>query len=196
MKIYLQLGLILLAFCVVATALLAYVNTLTSPQIQKIKTLEAEATRRELIPDSDFEEVNGEITYYIAKDNKTGEVKGYVFTAQKNGYNGAVKTMAALNKDFQIIAIKVIEQTETPGLGTNSTQPKFTDQFKGKTSEQLIVDKDGGVPPNCIKAITGATITTRAVTNSLKEAIETLKKQVLARTALTEKTQAEEEVNK
>ncbi|HNX03243.1 MAG TPA: RnfABCDGE type electron transport complex subunit G [Candidatus Cloacimonas sp.] len=196
MKIYLQLGLILLAFCVVATALLAYVNTLTSPQIQKIKTLEAEATRRELIPDSDFEEVNGEITYYIAKDNKTGEVKGYVFTAQKNGYNGTVKTMAALNKDFQIIAIKVIEQTETPGLGTNSTQPKFTDQFKGKTSEQLIVDKDGGVPPNCIKAITGATITTRAVTNSLKVSIETLKKQVLARTALTEKTQAEEEVNK
>jgi len=196
MKIYLQLGLILLAFCVVATALLAYVNTLTRPQIEKIKTLEAEATRRELIPDSDFEEVNGEITYYIAKDSKTGEVKGYVFTAQKNGYNGAVKTMAALNKDFQIIAIKVIEQTETPGLGTNSTQPKFTDQFKGKTSEQLIVDKDGGVPPNCIKAITGATITTRAVTNSLKESIETLKKQVLARTAPTEKTQAEEEVNK
>ncbi len=196
MKIYLQLGLILLAFCVVATALLAYVNTLTRPQIEKIKTLEAEATRRELIPDSDFEEVNGEITYYIAKDSKTGEVKGYVFTAQKNGYNGAVKTMAALNKDFQIIAIKVIEQTETPGLGTNSTQPKFTDQFKGKTSEQLIVDKDGGVPPNCIKAITGATITTRAVTNSLKVSIETLKKQVLARTALTEKTQAEEEVNK
>ena len=104
--------------------------------------------------------------------------------------------MAALDKDFKIIAIKVTEQTETPGLGTNSTQPKFTDQFKGKTSEQLIVDKDGGAPPNCIKAITGATITTRAVTNSLKEAIETLKKQVLAQTTPTEKTQAKEEVNK
>ena len=196
MKIYLQLGLILLAFCVVATALLAYVNTLTEPQIKKIKSREAEETRRELIPNSNFEEVNGEITYYIAKDKKTGEAKGYVFTAEKNGYNGAVKTMAALDKDFKIIAIKVTEQTETPGLGTNSTQPKFTDQFKGKTSEQLIVDKDGGVPPNCIKAITGATITTRAVTNSLKEAIETLKKQVLAQTTPTEKTQAKEEVNK
>ncbi|HPN27282.1 MAG TPA: electron transporter RnfG, partial [Candidatus Cloacimonas sp.] len=75
MKIYLQLGLILLAFCLVATALLAYVNTITKPQIDKIKTLEAEETRRTLIPDSDFEEITSDITYYIAKDNKTKEVK-------------------------------------------------------------------------------------------------------------------------
>jgi electron transport complex protein RnfG len=175
MKIYLQLGLILLAFCVAATALLAYVNSLTKPQIDSIQQKEAEETRRQLIPDSEFEEIKGDFTYYIAKDNKTKEVKGY---------------------DFNIIAIKVIQQTETPGLGTNSTQPKFTDQFKGKSVEQLIVDKDGGVPPNCIKAITGATITTRAVTNSLKESITLLKKLVLEKSASTIETQTEEEVHK
>jgi len=196
MKIYLQLGLILLAFCVAATALLAYVNSLTKPQIDSIQQKEAEETRRKLIPDSEFEEITGDFTYYIAKDNKTKEVKGYVFTAKKNGYNGPVKTMAAIDKDFNIIAIKVIQQTETPGLGTNSTQPKFTDQFKGKSVEQLIVDKDGGVPPNCIKAITGATITTRAVTNSLKESITLLKKLVLEKSASTIETQVREEVHK
>jgi len=83
MKIYLQLGLILLAFCVAATALLAYVNSLTKPQIDSIQQKEAEETRRKLIPDSEFEEIKGDFTYYIAKDNKTKEVKGYVFTAKK-----------------------------------------------------------------------------------------------------------------
>ena len=195
-KIYLQLGLILLAFCLVATALLAYVNTITKPQIDKIKTLEAEETRRTLIPDSDFEEITSDITYYIAKDNKTKEVKAYVFTAEKNGYNGPVKTMVAVDNNFQIIAIKVTDQSETPGLGSNSTQPKFSEQFKGKTSEQLIVDKDGGVPPNCIKAITGATITTRAVVNSVKESIDLLKAKVQENSTSSEETKVKEEVNK
>ena len=179
MKMYLQLGFILLAFCVVATALLAYVNTLTKPKIEAIKIKEAEEARDKLIPNSLFEEVAGDFTYYIAKDKDSGELKGYTFTASRNGYNGAVKTMAAVDKDFRLIAINVIQQTETPGLGTNAALPKFTDQFKGKSSEQLVVDKDGGVPPNAIKALTGATITTRAVTNSLKETVEKLKQSVL-----------------
>lgn len=196
MKIYLQLGLILLGFCIVATALLAYVNTITKPQIDSIQLKEAEQTRKELIPNSNFEEINGEFSYFIAKDSKTNEVNGYVFTTEKNGYNGAVKTMVAVDNDFRIIAIKVIQQTETPGLGTNSTQPKFSEQFKGKTSEQLIVDKDGGVPPNCIKAITGATITTRAVTNSVKESLQLLKTLVQAKNDASNETQAKEEVNK
>ncbi len=178
MKMFIQLGFILLAFCIVATALLAYVNTLTKPKIEALKIKETQEARANLIPDSEFEEVAGDLTYYIAKDKASGEIKGYTFTAAKNGYNGAVKTMAAVDKDFKLMAINVIQQTETPGLGTNSTQPKFTDQFKGKSSEQLIVDKDGGVPPNAIKALTGATITTRAVVNSLKETIEQLKASV------------------
>ena len=83
MKIYLQLGLILLAFCVVATALLAYVNSLTKPQIDSIQQKEAEETRRQLNPDSEFEEIKGDFTYYIAKDNKTKDVKGYVLRQKK-----------------------------------------------------------------------------------------------------------------
>ncbi|MFA7224297.1 MAG: FMN-binding protein, partial [Candidatus Cloacimonas sp.] len=66
----------------------------------------------------------------------------------------------------------------------------------GKTSEQLIVDKDGGVPPNCIKAITGATITTRAVVNSVKESIELLKAKVQENSTSSEETKVKEEVNK
>lgn len=175
---FIQLGLILLAFCVVATALLAYVNSFTKPKIEAIKLKEAADARNELIPDSDFEEVTGALSYYIARDKETQEIKGYTFTAEQIGYGGPVKTMAAVDKDFKVISIKVIQQTETPGLGTNATLPKFSDQFKGKSSEQLIVDKDGGVPPNAIKALTGATITTRAVANAVKAYIEKLQASV------------------
>ncbi|MDY0152914.1 MAG: FMN-binding protein [Candidatus Cloacimonas sp.] len=178
MKMFIQLGLILLAFCVVATALLAYVNTLTKPKIEAILIEEAQAAREGLIPNADFEEVNAAITYYIARDKATKEVIGYTFTAEKIGYNGLVKTMAAVDKNFQLINIKIVQQTETPGLGTNSTKPAFTDQFKGKNAEQLIVDKDGGVPPNMIKALTGATITSRAVVSSLKEQILLLQQDI------------------
>lgn len=178
MKMFIQLSLILLAFCVVATALLAYVNTLTKPKIEAILIKEAQVAREALIPNADFEEVNGALTYYIARDKATKEIMGYTFTAEKIGYNGLVKTMAAVDKSFNLINIQIVQQTETPGLGTNSTKPVFTDQFKGKTVEQLVVDKDGGVLPNAIKALTGATITSRAITASLKEHILLLQQDI------------------
>lgn len=178
MKFYLKLGLILLAFCVVATALLAYVNSVTKPKIDAIKIKEAEEARNALIPNAVFEEVHGALDYYIARDKDTQALKGYTFTAEKYGYSSAVKTMAAIDSSFQIIAIKVVSQSETPGLGSNCTTPAFQDQFQGKSSMQLVVDKDGGTPPDVIKALTGATITSRAVTKSLKEQIELLQQDV------------------
>lgn len=174
MKMFVKLGLTLLAFCIVATALLAYVNSLTKPKIEALKIKEAQEAREKLIPEADFEEVKGALDYYIARDKSTKQIKGYTFTAAKAGYSGAVKTMAAVDTTFTIINIDVIQQTETPGLGTNATKPYFTGQFTGKTLEQLAVDKDGGA----IKALTGATITSRAITGSLKEQIDLLKQDI------------------
>jgi electron transport complex protein RnfG len=185
MKFYLKLGLILLAFCIVATALLAYVNSVTKPRIDALKTKAAEEARAKLIlgaafepraiavPDADT------IFYYVATDEKTGELKGYTFTAAKVGYSSTVKTMAAIGPDFKLMDIQVIEQSETPGLGANCVKPDFAAKFRGKEANELVVDKDGGQ----IVAMTGATITTRAVTNSLREQIGTIRKDVEAQAA-------------
>lgn len=178
MKLYVQLGLILLAFSAVATALLAYVNSLTSPIIVANKIEAANVARDKLIPNADFEKGSGNMEYYIARDKDSKAILGYTFTAEKVGYSGKVRTMAAVDTAFQIINIDVIEQTETPGLGSNATKPEFTKQFQGKKSEQLVVDKDGGIPPNGIVSLTGATITTRAVTNSLREYVMMLKDEI------------------
>jgi electron transport complex protein RnfG len=108
-------------------------------------------------------------SYFIAYKKGSKELLGYTFTAGKTGYSSKVLTMAGLDPQFNIINIKVIDQAETPGLGANCTAPSFSDQFKGKTQEDMLVDKDGGP----IKSLCGATITTRAKANSL------LKEQIL-----------------
>lgn len=173
MTYYLKLGGILLAVCAIATGILAYVNSVTEPKIEALKAEETIKSREELIPNCDFEEVTlrEDFSYFIATDKETKELKGYTFTAQKKGYGSTIKTMAGLDPEFRVIGIKIIDQSETPGLGANCTNESFTAQFKGKTPEQLLVDKDGGP----IKSLSGATITSRAIAASLKEEVEAIK---------------------
>jgi electron transport complex protein RnfG len=81
--------------------------------------------------------------------------------------------MVGVNPDLTINKIKVISQQETPGLGANCEAADFQARFMGLSEAQMKVDKDGGD----VKSITGATITTRAITNSIRAGLETLKKQ-------------------
>lgn len=174
MKYILQLGLILLIFCAVASGVLAFVNSKTQPVIAARKLLEEEQTRKALLPQAgDFEmnqaAADSNFVYYTAKDS-TGKVIGYAFIAEKAGYSSVVKSMVALGPDFKIISMKVIDQNETPGLGSNCTRDDFPPQFAGLGFNELMVDKDGGP----VKSLTGATITTRAITNSIREAMTLL----------------------
>ena len=82
-----------------------------------------------------------------------------------------MKTMVGLDKDMKVLAIKVVDQGETPGLGANCTKEDFPARFTGKAEEEMLVDKDGGQ----IKSLTGATITTRAIANSIRDCIKILK---------------------
>jgi len=167
---YLKLGLILLIFCVVATSILAYLNTLTQPVIAARKANEAIQTRMELIPGANFREdttAAGDVYYVATSDADSSLVLGYTFVAAQSGYSSNVQTMVGVDKDFKVLAIKVISQSETPGLGANCTQPSFMEQFKGMILSDLKVDKDGGK----VKSLSGATITTRAITSSIASAI-------------------------
>ena len=83
-----------------------------------------------------------------------------VVGSSENGYSGLVKIMVGFNPDKTIENIVVLEQKETPGLGTKMKDDKFIRQFRGKdpSSFNMQVVKDGGD----VDALTGATITTRA----------------------------------
>jgi electron transport complex protein RnfG len=110
---------------------------------------------------------------YPAK--KDGEIIGYaVNTYSKSGFSGNISLMAGFTPDGTIINISVLEQKETPGLGTKMTDPEFNDQFNNKNPGDfsLKVKKDGGQ----VDAITAATISSRAFCDAVQRAYNTLQK--------------------
>ncbi|RLD54725.1 MAG: electron transporter RnfG [Bacteroidetes bacterium] len=171
---YFKLGFILLLITAIASGILAFVNNFTKPIIEENQRKAKALARKEVLSSAIiFEEVTGGFPYFIGK-NKDNEITGYTFIATKYGYSSNVKTMVGVNPDFSIAKIRIIEQSETPGLGANSVKLSFQDQFSHKMKTDLKVNKDGGE----IIALTGATITSRAVTNSIREGLDKLMKSV------------------
>ena len=160
-KDILKPALILFVICLVVTALLAGTNLLTKDKIAEQSALEAEQSRKVVLSDADsFEEADG---YYVGKANN--ETVGYVFQTEAKGYGGAVKVMTGISADGQITS-------ETPGLGANAEKASFTDQFKQTAPEKGITLVKNKAPSDGeIEAMTGASITSRAVTNAVNEAI-------------------------
>jgi electron transport complex protein RnfG len=110
---------------------------------------------------------------YPARNQDT--LVGYaVMTYSEKGFNGHIGLMAGFKPDGSIIGITVIEQKETPGLGTKMTESKFKDQFNGINPQNfsLKVKKDGGA----VDAITAATISSRAFCDAVQRAFNTLQK--------------------
>ncbi|HPR18562.1 MAG TPA: RnfABCDGE type electron transport complex subunit G [Candidatus Cloacimonadota bacterium] len=174
MKYYLKMGLVLLIITVIASGILAYVNGLTKPIIQENQRKTKEEARKEVLPTAaTFEEIgnfNGE-SIFAGKD-ADGNLVGYTFLASLYGYSSDVKSMVGVSNDLIVNKIKVISQTETPGLGANCVKPEFQAQFSQKGLTGMKVNKDGGP----IESITGATITSRAVTNSIRNGLIRLEK--------------------
>jgi Na+-translocating ferredoxin:NAD+ oxidoreductase subunit G len=110
---------------------------------------------------------------YPAKKDKVA-VGFAVNTYTQKGFSGNISLMAGFSIDGTIINITVLDQKETPGLGTKMTEPKFKDQFNNKNPEQfkMKVKKDGGQ----VDAITAATISSRAFCDAVQRAYNTLQK--------------------
>ena len=110
---------------------------------------------------------------YPAK--KDDVIVGYaVNTFTSKGFSGNIGLMAGFKSDGTIINITILEQKETPGLGTKMAEPDFKDQFRDKNPAEFIlkVKKDGGP----VDAITAATISSRAFCDALQRAYNTLQK--------------------
>lgn len=110
---------------------------------------------------------------YPAK--KDSSLIGYaVNTYTQKGFSGYISLIAGFKPDGTIINIAVLEQKETPGLGSKMKEPEFSSQFNGKNPAEfaLKVKKDGGP----VDAITAATISSRAYCDALQRAYNTLQK--------------------
>jgi Na+-translocating ferredoxin:NAD+ oxidoreductase subunit G len=163
----------------VMSAALGVVYNLTKGPIEKAdKQKEIDAIKGVLPafdndPTKEMKEVDG-ITFYPAK--KGNQLVGYaVKTFTEKGFAGHIGMMVGILPDGTIHNTIVLQQKETPGLGTKMMEPKFHDQFNGKNpaSFNMTVKKDGGE----VDAITAATISSRAYCDALDRAFKAFNKE-------------------
>ena len=164
--------------CLVVAALLAGTDLLTKDQIAQQKEAAAAAARELVLPGvKDFEETqakdaDGESTvYYVGKDG--GEIAGYVFTTTASSYGGQIQVMTGIQADGSVSGVELLSIDDTPGLGMNAQKAEFRAQYHQAIPESgaFEVIKSGEKQDGQIMAMTGATITSRGVTDAVNKAI-------------------------
>ena len=116
---------------------------------------------------TDFVKDENGVTVYTAE--KGGKIIGYCVVNFQKGYGGDVKVMTGVNADGTVNKVTILEHGETPGLGAKSTDDAFKGQYIGKTAGEITVVKNSPGASD-VQAISGATITSNAVTKAVNEA--------------------------
>ena len=186
----------LMLITVIAGLLLGVVYTVTYEPIQAAQNATTIAAYKQVFPDAaDFQE-NPDVAALIEANaaplaeqgfgnvlidkvvnavDANGQVVGHIINASsKDGYGGLVSISVGIQADNQTVnGIAFLSISESAGLGMNARDTDWYKQFNGKKGEKFEVTKagDGELDNNKINAISGATITSRAVTNAVNAAL-------------------------
>lgn len=167
-KEILKPALTLFIICLAVTALLAGTNLLTRDRIEEQSRIAAENARRVVLAEAtDFEEKDG---YYVG--SASGGIVGYVFETESKGYGGTVRVMTGIDAEGSITGVVILEHEETPGLGANAEKASFTDQYKQPAGSGITLIKNRAPNDGEVQALTGASITSNAVTTAVNAAID------------------------
>lgn len=187
-------AMMLFLITLIAGALLGAVHEVTLEPIAKAQQEAANATYREVFPEAVNFVATDELTAAVEESvdaiasqgfgsvsvdgameaqDGSGAVIGYLITAtSKEGYGGDVQISVGVSADGTLTGIGFLALNETAGLGMNADTPDFKDQFVGKpTTDVFEVTKTGATADNQVEAISGATITSSAVTGALNAAV-------------------------
>ena len=167
----LRLTVSLLLITGVVAAVLAGVNAITKPEIERMKAEKTQKAIETVLPGgyevqlSDFADETGLVSKVYKGMN------GYAFEVAPAGFDGAITMMVGVGHDGKVLGISIVSHTETAGLGAvaaagTSAGETFRNQFSG-LSGQVSVSKDGGT----VEAITGATITSKAICEGVNAAL-------------------------
>lgn len=100
------------------------------------------------------------------------DVVGYVITSTSSeGYGGNIQISTGITTDGTVNGVAVLSISETAGLGMKATEPEFLNQYQGKNVEAFTVTKTGAASESEIDALSGATITSNAVTNAINASL-------------------------
>ena len=156
--------------CLCSGVVIGAVYYVTAPvAAQKAEEMKQESMRS-LVSDADaFQEIAAEAGCFAAQQD--GKTIAYIVPSETKGYGGKIKMLVAVRTNGEVIDFSILEHNETPGLGDNAQKPEFRQQFAGRTAEKLEVTKDKG-NSEMIQALTGATISSRAVALGVKQAVQ------------------------
>ncbi len=167
-----KLGVILFIIAGISGFLLSYVYSITQPVITRNEQIKEQNNLKILMPD--LVKFKKEKNYFILFD-KDNKIIGYVFKTSAKGYGGMVSCNVGINIDGKVTGVIVISQSETPGLGSKieevkegEKEPYYLSQYKNKVSDEINFEN--------IQAISGATISSRAVLNAVKIAFNEFEK--------------------
>lgn len=186
-------ALILFVITIIAGILLGFVYEITKGPIEKQNLLLKQEAYKKVFQDAtNFEESkdlsnaisNARATLdkqgfekitineaLLAKDS-LGALLGYVMSVTTSeGYGGDIKLSVGIKLDGTVNGIEILSISETAGLGAKAANPEFKDQFSDKKVESFAYTKTGKTADNEIDALSGATITTSAVTKAVNAGV-------------------------
>lgn len=170
---------LLLIIGVLSGGILAGVYEVANPLIQKNRQKELAKAIFEVLPRArSYQKVKKENVLFYQGLDENKKLVGIAFVAQGPGFQGAIKMMVGMDNSLRkLTGLRVLENVETPGLGGKITEEWFQDQFKGISVSPSVeyVKNQKPTKPNQIEAISGATISSRAIVDALNREIGNVK---------------------
>ena len=167
-----RLVIVLFVITAVTALLLGLVNYITADTIaantkKKTDTAMSAVLEADSYTAADgYSDPSGLVTAVYTALAADGSELGHVVEVAPMGFGGAISMVVGIDAEGKVSGVSIVKMTETSGLGANAKNTSFREQYVGK-SGTLAVSKDGGE----IEALTGATITSRAVTNGVNAAL-------------------------
>lgn len=155
----------LLIICTVTALLLSCVNALTKDKIAQNFSNEKTAAIESIFPKFTLSEPiepapNGISALYVIYSSS--EKIGYAAELKPMGFGGEMTVMAGVNANGEIVGVKLISHSETPGLGNRVGDAEHLSQYTGKNSKSI---------QNGIDVITGSTISSNAIRDAVEKAL-------------------------
>ena len=173
----------------VAGVALGAVHGITNDPIARQEALTKEAAYKEVFADAESyetvemtDELAGQLRSSLDSEgykaqsidevvdavDASGNSLGYVITViTSEGYGGDIKFSMGIQADGTMNGISILSISETAGLGMRANTDEFKSQFVGKNTDQIVYTKNGASADNEIDALSGATVTTNAMTNGV-----------------------------
>ena len=165
MNTVIKMLIVLCVIGVISGAALSEIDAWAQPKIAEHRKKATEEAIFVVQPEAkDYKKLDADFEVYQVFD-ESGSSLGYALPYEGNGFQGKIRIMIGLTDDLsQVIGLSVLEQVETPGLGTKITEEFFTSRFKDlKTQPEIIGVKSAAKNDNEVETITGATISAKAM---------------------------------